>query len=272
MSKHTDRGRAPRRSRKPAGSPDPRKLPPIPILDLPGSAARFEDIPELAIDIVPPATLKHLAKLDGKTLEAVAEIVIAILDAQAGDPEREEDQEDCCDIGEDIGSADRDTTPSRGRGHSIGDDDDAEEDNEDCCGAYDDIGTGRDAPQLWSGDSAAGDPEDTEHDDDDTDAAGEDVPTHGWFATPDGNGTATVAEYQKAIGDGRTGDDTDAEPDFEGEAEQDGFGNPMLGWSMQGKVWPEKTKDYTPGDPAPRSPFGYQAPDADELPAKRVRR
>src|SRR4051812_13489040 len=100
MSKHKDRTRAPR---KPLPSIDPRRLiplPQIPILDLPGSAWPFEDISELAIEIVPPATLKHLAKLDGKTLEAVVEIAIAILDTQAGDPEREEDNVDCCAIGE----------------------------------------------------------------------------------------------------------------------------------------------------------------------------
>jgi hypothetical protein len=131
MSKHTDCGRV---ARRPLPSIDPSRLiplPRIPIFDAPGSGYPFEDIPELPIEIVPPSTLKHLAKLDAKTLEAVAEIVIAILDAQAGDPEREEDNMDCCEIGEDIGSADRyRTAPPCGRGWSIGDDEDAEDDGD----------------------------------------------------------------------------------------------------------------------------------------------
>jgi hypothetical protein len=103
MSKHEDRGR-------------------VPILHVPGNAYPFANIPELGAE-----ALAQLQALDETTLEALAEIAIAILDARQGDVELEDDTEDCCEIGEDIGSADTSTPPPCGRGCGIGSEDDAED-------------------------------------------------------------------------------------------------------------------------------------------------
>jgi hypothetical protein len=109
-----------------------RTLPPVPVLDAPGNAFPFADIPELGAEALPPEALAHLQQLDAATLEALAEIAISILDARAVDPELEDDDEDCDESGEDVGSkagSDASSFTMRGAEHGPGDPDDGEEDD-----------------------------------------------------------------------------------------------------------------------------------------------
>lgn len=129
--------------------------------------------------------LAILQNLPDDALVMLAEEAIRLLDARLGDVEAEAEDEGCCEAYDDFGTGQR--PPGMG---GIGDADDAEDD----------------------------DP--AEHDDDDTDNAYEDVPTTMWFATP--SGTASVADFQRAISDGKPGNPEDAEEDDAPEEDDTG--------------------------------------------------
>jgi hypothetical protein len=167
MSDHNDRGRA------------PRDRSPIPVIDLPGNAFPFADIPELGAEALPATTLQHLLDLDADALEAAVEIAIRILDARQGDIDIEED-----DPAED--NADRE-----------GIDDDREQDDAD--DEEDDHGEEDDAPE-----------------DDDSDEADPDSPAFPGNLWP---GSEDRKRAWQAISAGGSEDDDPAEDDDPGRCD-----------------------------------------------------